>query len=103
MTRCQVRYAIFIIVQIIEFIFIINIFNPLVLPGSEIKNPRGISAGVFLLPMMTSYFLWHLAQLAASFTLKALVPLWQAPQNFPASMSFMVMTSPPFFILKRPD
>jgi hypothetical protein len=51
--------------------------------------------------IVTSYFLWHLAQL--SFMANALVPLWHAPQNFPASMSFMVMASAPFFILKRPD
>src|SRR6266545_3958498 len=41
---------------------------------------------------MTSYFLWHFAQFAASFTLKALVPLWQPPQFLPASISFMLMT-----------
>jgi hypothetical protein len=38
--------------------------------------------------------------LAASFTLNALVPSWQAPQNFPASISFMVISAAPFFILK---
>ncbi len=70
---------------------------------AEIRNPHGIPVRVFLLPMMTSYFLWHLPQFAASPALKAFVPLWHAPQNLPALMSAIVMVSPPFFILKRPD
>jgi len=66
------------------------------------KTLTEIREGLLLINcrIKTSYFLWHLLQLAASFALKALVPLWQVPQNLPSLMSFMVMTSPPFFILK---
>jgi len=33
MARCQGTYAIFIIVKVIEVVFVNNIINPLVLPG----------------------------------------------------------------------
>ena len=65
------------------------------------KSPHEKVVRAFYCLIMTSYFLWHFAQL--SLMANALVPLWQPPQNLPASMSFMVIISPPFFILKRPD
>lgn len=32
-------------------------------------------------PTGKNYFLWHFLQFAGSLALKALVPLWQTPQN----------------------
>jgi len=45
-----------------------------------------------------AYFLWHFAQSAGALTLNAFLPSWQAPQNLPSFMSFMVSLSLPFFI-----
>lgn len=72
------------------------------MPSRHTKNPPRYKPRGFLLPdnNISSYFLWHFAQFAASFTLNALVPLWQAPQFLPAFMSFIVRTSAPFFIWK---
>ena len=75
----------------------------LMLSGNNKKALTGIPVRAFYCRIMTSYFLWHLPHAAASFTEKALVPLWQPPQALPASMSFMVALVSPFFILKRPD
>ena len=68
------------------------------LAGRTTSESKGDSrCRLFGLPLALT-FLWHLAQSAGALTLNDFLPSWQAPQNLPAFMSFMVNLSLPFFI-----
>src|SRR5208283_4058230 len=67
----------------------------------NIKKRATVPVALFYLLFWLNYFLWHLAQFAlseASKTVvppKAILPLWQVPQNFPALMSAIVIFTDP--------